>query len=181
MPKTPPSPQQVASRARHASGRALGLATAILAGGLVVSPPEFREGVANVSANATRATLAITATVLPFAKINSNLAPSRIDIQSSHIEDGFIDINRAAIDVSYNTPKGFTLWVGFDPRSVRRVEMRIGGVSAVVTSPNTAVAVPLPQQLNRTLLVDYRLYLSPGVSAGVVDWPVSLGATASIE
>ncbi len=177
----PPGQHQFAIRARRASGRAVGIATAILAGGLVVSPPEVRDGIANVSASATRATLAITATVLPFARINASHAPKRIDIQSAHVEDGYIDINRAVLDVSYNTPKGFTLWVGFDPRTVRRVEMRVGGVPAVVTSPNSAVPVPLPQQLNRTLVVDYRLYLSPGVTTGVVEWPLTLGATASIE
>ncbi|MFN8695275.1 MAG: hypothetical protein ACK5XE_03015 [Burkholderiales bacterium] len=70
------------------------------------------------------------------------------------------------ISLSHNTPKGFTLWVTFDPRVVKHVHVELEGVSVELTAPNSPVAVPLAPGLIKPVHARFRIELAPGVTQG---------------
>lgn len=158
--------------------KVLGAGATVALVGVTAASPEL---VTSVMTGVARASLSVSAIVYPFARINSDGAPAQVNLTAANIAAGFVDFRDVPISLSHNTPKGFTLWVTFDPRVVKQIDVEVGGQTTRVATPNSPVAVFLPPALNKSISAHFRIQLAPGVTQGVIPWPLALAVSPSIE
>jgi len=121
----------------------------------------------------------VGAFVLPVAKLEVRTAPPAIDVSSSDVERGYVDVaNPTQLDVQTNSAAGYVLNVLPRTNLFSRVQVR-GLDSRVELGADGGAVV---QRWNRnehrkSLSLTYRFVLRQGVQPGNYPWPVQLNVT----
>lgn len=130
-----------------------------------------------VAANArdARTSIAVSATVLPVARLELQSAPTQLQISAQDLNRGFVDAPEAtSFVVRSNCPTGFALdVVTLMPLASAVVVQGLESEQSVGADGGTLVQRwAMPRVVSLSL--KFRLILAPGLTAGHYPWPLRL-------
>jgi hypothetical protein len=115
--------------------------------------------------------LAVSATVLAHARLESNETP--VQITPADVARGYVEVSRRFALLT-NAPGRVLLQ--FQPRAGYAQAVDIAGLGPTLRMLDTALEVPSPA--TRELQLSFRLWLDSGLEPGEYPWPLHVGAVA---
>jgi len=131
-----------------------------------------------VSNAGSQGIIQVSATVLPNLSQTMMSQKKALDITNLDISKGYIDIKSGTVlQVKSNDPNGYLLIFNVDGLSIGRVEARINGRTVSVQSGIGSIHKACPGKAGETVVITYRLMLSPKTLPGTYEWPVTVIAS----
>lgn len=142
----------------------------------VVSVSSVQKAAAAPSGGASSATVRVSATVKPIARVKVLYQQPQFEITSKHIAQGYVEIPHASrIEVRNNSSSGYLLSIENQGGPFRDVfvsglgnDIQLNGGTGWILMSYT----PIPQ----TLEVSYRIMLSDDAKPGSYPWPFQVSA-----
>jgi hypothetical protein len=147
------------------------LRAAVLAGLAAAAVP--------VGAGGSTSTLTVSATILPFTRLEAVSAPRTVTIGLQDVERGWVDVDTPVqVSVTSNHPRGALLLVAPTSEYIERTD--VSGLGRVVLVGRNGGFVALPGSgagRQRTdHLLRFRLFLAKATPPGTHAWPIQLSA-----
>jgi hypothetical protein len=142
----------------------------------VVSISSVDKAEAGPSGNVSSATVHVSATVKPIAKVTVLYQQPQLEITSKHVAQGYLEIPHASrIEVRSNSPSGYLLSIENQGGPFRDVFVSgLGG--EVQLNGGTGWILMAYTRMSKTLEVSYRVMLSADARPGSYPWPFQLSA-----
>jgi hypothetical protein len=104
--------------------------------------------------------------------------PESLAIAQADIARGYLDVEEgASLLLTSNNRAGFDVSIAFDSAVILRVVARLAGQSLESDGAGRALHVDASKLIREPVRVRYRIYLAPGVRAGIYAWPLRLAFT----
>ncbi len=165
-------------RPRTASRRRIAGATAAALAALALGAAAPARSESTGGPNRAKASIDFAVVIPLFLRSKVVSQPASLPVRREDLERGYVDVDgAAAVALASNSPSGYQVRVGFDPRLVARAVVRIDGRAFAADGPGRAFRVEEPLHGTTSVRIGYRLYLAPAAREGTYGWPVALSFT----